>query len=282
MPISKIKDTIYKFMISSSFNDIQKYGTDKSLFPYFEQSSTTMYNACLSGNLELLYYILLQSSFSFNINECMRLSAKGGHLEILELFIHQGANDYVGAIEYASSSGNIYIAEILYKQFDEINQSFIFKKEKYRYTNEWFYNICMANASKNGYYNCVIYCIEKGATNFSSGLINAIRCENLKLVSLFIEKKAIDINWALEEACILENEQIVYLLLDSYSNIDLNSGFKTACFYKRIEIVKILLEELEKYYKEEIENIHFGKFIEIVRKNGGKEIEKMLEGYLKK
>lgn len=99
----------------------------------------------------------------------MKYAAKGGHKDIIDFFISQGANDWNGGMSGASYGHN------------ELVDFFISQG-----ANNW--NTCMCIAAYNNHVDLVYLFISKGADDFDAGLRHANHTLNSSLVNLFILK----------------------------------------------------------------------------------------------
>lgn len=236
-------------------------------------------NAGMSGNLELIDYIISQGgsggTCGVGYYEILKGACKGGHTEIIKLMAAKCAN-------FRDSSELRKYLGLVCKQ-GQIDMV------KYMIDNNWINDLdwdyalkmacCGGHADiinimmdyvdpksgliitcRSGNIKLVEYMIEKGSTNWNTGLIAACKGGNIEIVELMISKGATDRdNKAFNEACQGSHVQIAKLMLKNGSN-NVNLRLKSACEFGLLEIAELIILQCKVEGKE----INFNRALECV------------------
>jgi hypothetical protein len=117
--------------------------------------------------LQLLYYMDKSDN---NANKAMRLAAKGGHRDLVDLFIQRGANDWNLGMYGAAEGGHRDLVDFFIQ----------------RGATDW--NSGMARAAEGGHRDLVEFFIQKGADDWVLGMECAALEGHRDLVKFFKEK----------------------------------------------------------------------------------------------
>lgn len=170
-------------------------------------------NACASGNIEMVHFII----------ECG--SKYGAVYDI---------SDWWHGLEEACCGNNIEIIK------------FCIEKGALNF-EDCLYDVCMVGNIE--IVNFLVNCLEKkGVTNFNEGLCGACYGNKIEIIELMITKGATDWNGGLNSACSGGHIEIVKLMVEKGANDwdggadSLDECLQTACSEGDLELAKLLIE----------------------------------------
>lgn len=206
--------------------------TDKTdvIHPTCYNTNYRFHKACEKGDMNLVN--LLISGGANDWNWGLVSACKYGHLEIIELMIIKGADDWNEGLYSACLHGFMQIAELMItKGADDLDSG--------------LYYACI-----NGSMELIDMLISKGTDNWNMGLEGACEGGHIEIVKLMIGKGANDWNEGFYNACKSGNMEIVKLILTKGGNCvdciqeNRNNGWdntmKAACEGGNMEIVKLI------------------------------------------
>lgn len=136
------------------------------------------YNACLSGNLEMVK-LMITMEYSVNIDECMRVACFCSHIHIVEFLINKFNFQHLDTYARHALNGNsVGINAVEY----------LVKKGAVDVDYYLFY------ACLYGHIDLVELLVEKGATNWNRGLCGAYNGNHIELAQLMINYGATNID----------------------------------------------------------------------------------------
>lgn len=235
-----------------------------------------LYNACRSGNINLVRYIMncdingnitTSNNSHWNLlqywNNCLRHACLSNiiNVEIINLTISKGANDWDGSlyfacktgktgktdktgdvsyleiIEFFISKGATNLDKCLYEACKNNNMDIV-EILINRGANNW--DEGMFGACVGGFMDIVKFMINKGAANWNEGLKAACEGGCMDIVNFMITKGANDWNGGLNGAIIGHHIEIVYFMLSKGAD-DYYSCWYHACYNGELELVKMLI-----------------------------------------
>lgn len=194
-------------------------------------------NACASGDLDFVKYLMQINNGYINLDSAMRNACMDGHLHIVEFIIAQGWNNWNDDTLFNSCYGG--------------NQAIIDLVISHNITN-WNYGL--GGAGYGGHLALVKDMIARGASNWntcahntSMGYINnsSKLDEYTQIIKLMIEKGANNFTDIMNNACRSGNIQLVEYMLMQYLVTDINcinSGMAQACYGGHAEIVDLMVK----------------------------------------
>jgi ankyrin repeat protein len=143
--------------------DLVKFCVDKGVI--FDQDDIEQ--ACYGGHYKVVKYILdspsdkkswidRENNPNTTLNECLMIVCLYGFLDIAELLVIYGANDYDMGLEYACSAGYVDTALFMIECG----------------ANNWDESLCMA--CRAGHLELVKLLVDRGATDFQRSIVSAI------------------------------------------------------------------------------------------------------------
>jgi len=133
-------------------------------------------------------------------NKAMKEASKGDHIEIVNLMIEKGANDFNSAMVYASAEGNMEIVKLMIEK--GVNT----------------FNSSMKYSSQGGHMEIVKLMIENGGNNFNSAMVYAGKGGHLEIVKFMIENGANKFNWTIVWASKGGYIEIIKLMIENGAN----------------------------------------------------------------
>jgi len=180
-----------------------------------------MYYAGRGGHFNIINYLISEGA---NINKALAGAAYGGHLNLVDHLIDNlGATNIYGALQEAAYGGHLNIVIAILKR--EISD----------------YNIPLMGGAQGGHLDIVEYAIQKGAPNLNEALRVAAGTDHLNVVDYLIYRGAWDLNGALSEAAAGGYQHIMEYLIEQGAT-DLNSALIKANENGHIDIVSYLLD----------------------------------------
>ena len=245
----KIKDKIiikkYNYLLSYAFKinnfDLVKFAINKGT-DYINEFEFE--NVIKNKNYNIINYIYNKNLFSkFNLNDNLELSTKYKNLDLIQLFIKYGANEYYHPILIACKNNSLNIVQYF---FEISNQNDENDLEKY-----------IIKAIENNNIEIVKFLLiyhnkfeDFVFKDFISSATYIRNTEIIDLILLYCSDISI-LNTALIRASILNYIEIVKLMIQYGAN-DFNSGLINASYFENIRIVKIMLDNGADNYKESI------------------------------
>lgn len=166
-----------------------------------------LYYVCKTGDLEVIDLLLKNTNELVNIvnfEECASGASRGGHIDILELFISKGASNWNECMNEACKGGHMNIIEFMIAKG----------------ANDW--NLCLNTACLYRHLEISKLMIERGGNDFNSCMSNACYCDDLDFVRTMIEKGATDFNKSLRSACGIGNVKMAKFIIECGA-ADMNS-----------------------------------------------------------
>jgi ankyrin repeat protein len=231
----------------ATFDQMCTFGLYEQILVYYLNNNTKyiddFYYACNGGHLEIVNLMIKKGENNWNWG--LRGACIGGHLEIVKLMIEKGANYWKHGLTDACKGGH----------FDSDNA----RSTRFAYDNA------------RSRLEIVNLMIEKGANDWGSGLYNACYSGNLEIVKLMIKNGADNWNDGLYGACegghfcynnhcacftydnahstrfAYDNArstrlEIIKLMIEKGAN-NWNDGLCSACRNENLEIVKLMIEK---------------------------------------
>lgn len=215
---------------------------------------TYFINACESGNIELVHYIMRENSNSckiyFPFNFSLRRACIGGNLEIVKLLLENGAicDSYI--VLLACKAGNIEIVELLLTKCVKSGKRVVLTDN------------CLISACEGKNIKMVEFLINKGLTNWGDCFRKACEINCFEIMELMIVKsQEVKIECVVEHVtnCSMNLIKTIKLMMMkqptpvkpailttpttpmSLSQLEFwNKGLEGACSGKNIEIVKFI------------------------------------------
>lgn len=199
-----------------------------------EQLLKGLYGACRGGNLEifLTYKNKLEKLDSkivdsIFINTCLGEACYSGNLDLVQLIISYGANNWNDGLAKACLGCHLEIIKFMLLKGASVN---------WLNKNISLYYIC-----KNNDVDIVEFFMENYNYKSESGLCDACRSGNMKIVELMTKKHTYDWNQCLEDACSGGNIEIVNFMIKKGAT-RWNSGLYGACINRHLNFVKLMLQ----------------------------------------
>lgn len=196
-----------------------------------------LHGACRGGHLDLVELMITKGAEDFNTG--MQCACTNGHIEIMKLMILKGGTNWNGCLYGACYGG--------YEGYVKIAKYMIGKGATVSIFNECFERVCF-----NGDLELAKILVERGANNFNEGLLNACRGGHVDLVYLMIEYGANNFNESLNNC--KENVVISNLLISKGADVlhclRQTNDFKLYCLYckfKKIEHIDKCIDLLREY-----------------------------------
>lgn len=176
--------------------------------------------ACKNNNLDEICKIASQRGYNWVLREaCVERC-----INIINLAIEKGANDFDQALYGACEGGNMEIVNLMIEKGAKIGYSILF----------W--------ACLGGHIEIINLMIKKGAKNFNDGFYGACQGGDMRIVELMIGKGANDFNLGLYGACLRGHMNIVLYMIEKGAN-NYNQGLLQACWIGHLEIVNLMVEK---------------------------------------
>lgn len=187
------------------------------------------------GNISLLeqylnkYYQNPENYNNVDYNLIMEAAVNGtGNMEIINLMLSKGANNYNEVLYTAAKRGYINIVKLMLSM--GVNNL----------------NNALEGAAKNGHLDIVKLLLEKGATNFRYALALAADRGRLDIMKLLIDKVSLDdINNAMRYASIGNQPDAMRFLIDQGGNA-FDTTLDNAAYHGYLDIIKILVPHTSK------------------------------------
>ena len=149
--------------------------------------------ACRGGSRKLVDLFIEEIRYEKNtmgleyglFNACL-----GGHMDIVQLMIDEGANMWRFGLEGACAAGNDNMQIIELMIFND-----------YKYVNGCFYACALNHACYSGCMDLVERIIATGNDDWDSGLAGAAYGRNIEIVKFMLNKGATGFVYALEKVC---------------------------------------------------------------------------------
>ena len=122
----------------------------------------------VNGQIESI--IMLGNSYDINIG--LKFACRGGHIDIVNLMIAKGANNWNYGLRHACRGGHIDIVNLMIAKG----------------ANDW--NNGLYGACRGGHIDIVNLMIAKGANDWNYGLMGACRGGHIDIINLMIAKGA--------------------------------------------------------------------------------------------
>ena len=161
--------------------------------------SAAMRWAARGGHIDIVQLMLERGANNFN--QAMKYASKGGHIDIVQLMLDKGANDFNEAMEWAAIGGHIDIVQLMLDK--GANDDF-----------EW----TLIYAAKGGHIDIVQLMLDKGSNDFNLSMRFAAGGGHIDIVRLMLDRGADDFNGAIEIAARAGHKDIVQLMLDKGAN----------------------------------------------------------------
>lgn len=249
--------------------DIFKVYADDKTYDFF--SSGWFWNACESGNLQLVKLILdMEEDYHISCatkTPSMFLESEANFR--LKYACQTGCMEVVNkCMKHATIQGFYYgFAGACYGRSLEIVKLMLSLINKYNDMHNCdIYTVCyggsmeiiefmmingmngmndydrgMLGACFGGHMNIVKLMIEKGATNYNSYLSNACEGNHMEIIKFMIEKGATDFDVCLHYGCKHGDLNFVKMSIEKGAT-DWNGGLKNACISNNIELVELMLQ----------------------------------------
>lgn len=140
---------------------------------------------CDSGDMNIVNLMIEKGAN--NWDEGLRDSCKGGHIEIVKLMIEKGAIDFNGGLNsvcVCCKPPNLEIAELMIQQGANDLETYL------------------QYACDKGYMELAKILIKNGAVNFNEGLMRACSSNQPKMIKLMVKHGAVNFNEGLVYACV--------------------------------------------------------------------------------
>lgn len=153
--------------------------------------------ACESGNLKLMGFIIsfVDDDKLWNIG--LIGACKGGHLNIVNVMIALGADDWKAGLYNACDRGRYEIAKFMISK------------------GAANFDLCMVAACTNGCIKLVNLMIDNGATDFDKCMLAACSFGHLELAKLMIKHGATNFKKGLSNACHAGQFELAKLMINS-------------------------------------------------------------------
>ncbi len=130
-----------------------------------------MYQACEGGHIDIIN-ILIENGANIDY-EIFQVACKNGNLDIVNMMIKKGADGWDYGLYGACQGGNLDIVNMMIKK------------------GASYLDIGLRGACEGGHLEIMTYMIEKGAKNWKYGLQGACEGGHADIVKLIIEKEKI-------------------------------------------------------------------------------------------
>ena len=164
-----------------------------------------------------------------DINNGLDGACYGGYLELVELMISKGADDWTLGLYRACEGGHLKIVELMISKGVDYRNGGAF--------NVW--NGGLFSACGGGHLELAELMISKGANDWNWGLRGACIGGHVKLVELMISKGVYDWNRGLHGACLGGHFKFVELMISKGAN-DWLEGLHEACRGNHLELVQLM------------------------------------------
>ena len=190
----KIRDEdFFKRIFNRKYPLLIKFKKDNETWKYF-YLSMVQYIAKLEEEFDIPYI----STEGYNpkdfykrnhdnksvYNMAMVWAAFGGQMEIVDLMVKKGANDFNTGMVWAAEGGQMEIVKLMIEK------------------GATDFNWAMESAAKNGHMEIVKLMVEKGANKFNWAMERAAEEGHMEIVKLMAEKDVdeTDLNWVIKQA----------------------------------------------------------------------------------
>ena len=179
------------------------------------------------------------------VRELFGLSCYNGNMELINILIKKGADNWDVGLHGACMGNHIYVVNYLIKMG----------------STDWNYGL--EGACRGGNISMMNRMIARGARDWNSGLYEACLGGHHEAVVMMISKGAHDFGGkAFENACLGGNVYIVRLLM-SMGSCNLNWGIQSACYSFHF-IYMYIMNLLWSSGPQQIHNIHINKMKRMV------------------
>lgn len=127
--------------------------------------------AAKQGQMDIVKLILGKGK-SCHLPSAIAKAAEGGHIDIVKFLLDNGAENYNGAMFFASRTGYIDIVQLMLDK------------------GATYYNDAMASAAYGGHINIVELMLNKGANDYDKALYKASAADCLDIIYLMLDKGA--------------------------------------------------------------------------------------------
>jgi len=158
--------------------------------------------AACQGSLFRVNELIKQGA---DVNSGMCGAAEGGHKELVDLFIKNGANNWNFGMFGAAEGGHKELVDLFVKKG----------------ANDWNHGMCCA--AEGGHKDLIELFIEHGANDWNWGMRGAAQGGHKELVDLFIKKGANDWNWGMCGAAEGGNKELIEFFIE-HGAMDWNRG----------------------------------------------------------
>lgn len=201
---------------------------------------------CKTGNIDIIREIIGElkehKNWDYFRNSGLQEACKGGHVDIVEYLISEGADDWNKGLEGACEGGYMDIVHMMCSKGA---------------TN---YNSGLFRACLGGYMNAVKYMLHKGAHDYNSGIYGACAGGHMNIFNMMVSLGDDDYGCyeAFNSACYGGNVDIVKLLVKEHQ-YEISSGFSHALSKGHTEVIKFLMtvEGIERVESIEIIGYNF-------------------------
>lgn len=218
--------------------------------------------ACESGNINLVRYIMNKPEIgklcTDGINVCLQNACLSNSLEIINIFIDNGATNWEEGLGSACSRGHVEIAELMItKGAKNLNTCLyeacqcghieIIKLLVSKGASDW--DRGLKGACKGGHINIVEYMINKGATDWNGGFLSAGSGGHIEIIKYIAARSGSDIfgdgwvNRFIYYMCFYGDLEFINMITPgTISEHDVNMGLILACAGGHPCIVKTMIQ----------------------------------------
>lgn len=210
---------LIKYILDNNINTLKSLILAPGLYCDF------LYEACRSGNIEIVNMLIEHGSNNWNEGLIGICGGYGDNVDIAKFMIHKGGYgvSFDRCMYEACSAGNIKIINLLIEHG----------------SNHW--DDGLYGACREGRMNIIELMIAKGATDWNRGMCGACACDNLDVIKFMISKGANDWNRGLCYAGRKGKLDIVkFMLLQGSTNFE--GCLVCACICGDIDFAKMSVE----------------------------------------
>lgn len=191
-------------------------------------------NACESGNIQMAKYIMTTSTnkypkfdWSFWFEWDLVIGCRSGNVEIVKLFVENGAWNYDSGMYEACKHNYIDIVKFLISRHE---------------CEDECYMECIYEAGCQGHLETVNLLIENGANDWTEGFNGGCAGGNIDIINLMIAKGANNWSEGMKYACEGGHVDVVKIMIAKGAT-NWSEGMKYACKGGKLETVKLMIEQ---------------------------------------
>lgn len=180
-----------------------------------------LYGACYGGHIELINLLIEHGANNWDYG--LMGACEGGRYDVIFMMTARGASNFNMALDGACASGNIDVINIILTS-NRVDINYALR------------GACMSNKK-----HVVELAIQRGANDWNIGMITSCQYGHLDLVKLMISLGATEWNKGLYSACMYGYLDIIYLMIEMGAN-NFNDGLMYACVgFSNIDTVKLMI-----------------------------------------